>query len=527
MTNSKSIFVPILVLCLIFSSIFIPSSPLNNELLADSYVNIPDTNLKRVLNNTLNGLDGGTRSPEDDILHSELNKINKINAYDEDIISLKGLEMCVNLTDVNLNDNYIYDITPLTSLSNLKKLKLNLNFIKNIPDISKMLNLEYLNISFNYISDFTPCLKGPNLKEINAKNQEINGPVITMDIYQKNTVTKAFKGQFHNNLYYDFAGMNGCEYDRKTDMINILNEEMENVDEIIYDFNFAGYIRNNENLINANIGWTVFHDLVIPKSRVNIVNKDQNKIPVGTLKSYSSEVLPNFNNNYKYIWTTSNPNIASVSQDGTVKAVNEGIATITVSTSDNKVMPFSFNVTVYQDFDRFIKLFSNSRIYLVKKTKYKPMFAAYDKNKNRVSTNINWTSSNKKIATVNKKGEINTKKNGKTIITGTTLSGKQIQFKITVVKKKKKLDKNYNFQLPGRITIGKTIFFSQEYWPRKATNPKIKIWSSNQNILSVSKEGKITGVRPGTATVYIKNGKKVIKKKMAVKKSLVTFDIEP
>ncbi|MBU9789655.1 leucine-rich repeat domain-containing protein [Lentilactobacillus sp. G22-6] len=80
--------------------------------------------------------------------------------------SLKGLEYCKNLTDLELSQsnfdfghhlfrNDIVDVSPLSGLVKLQKIDLSRERITDITPISKLPNVTYLNINFNSISDLS------------------------------------------------------------------------------------------------------------------------------------------------------------------------------------------------------------------------------------------------------------------------------------------------------------------------------------------------------------------------------------
>ncbi|MDR1293093.1 MAG: Ig-like domain-containing protein, partial [Clostridiales Family XIII bacterium] len=62
---------------------------------------------------------------------------------------------------------------------------------------------------------------------------------------------------------------------------------------------------------------------------------------------------------------------------------------------------------------------------------------------------------------------------------------------------------------PNSLKVGKARLLSVKTTPYQATNLKVTFSSSNRNILSVDKAGKITAKKKGTAKITVKiNGKK-------------------
>ena len=108
---------------------------------------------------------------------------------------------------------------------------------------------------------------------------------------------------------------------------------------------------------------------------------------------------------------------------------------------------------------------------------------------------VNWTSSNKKVATVNKYGKVTTKKKGTTKITA-TIGDEILTCKITV--KNPYLNKT-------KVTLKKN-----KTTKLKLTGANVKKWtSSDKTIATVNQNGKITAKKKGTVTISGKasNGK--------------------
>lgn len=120
---------------------------------------------------------------------------------------------------------------------------------------------------------------------------------------------------------------------------------------------------------------------------------------------------------------------------------------------------------------------------------------------------IKWATSNKKVATVSKKGKVKAKKKGKATITA-KIGKKSYKCKVTV--------NNPPIINLSKATIdfGKTIQLSI-----KNTSAKVKWSSSNSAIAKVDSKGKVTAVEKGTATITATVEKKKFKCVITVTKS--------
>ena len=151
----------------------------------------------------------------------------------------------------------------------------------------------------------------------------------------------------------------------------------------------------------------------------------------------------------------------------------------------------------------------NRNVYTLKKGKSVSLKATISPKK-ATTKKITWKSSNKKIATVNKKGKVTAKKKGTVKITAKVKgTSKKATCKIIVGTPVKKviLDKSAVTLKPGQsISVKATVS------PKSATTKKVTFSSSNNNIAVVNSQGIITAKSSGraeiTATTKDGTGKK-------------------
>nr|WP_172689685.1 leucine-rich repeat domain-containing protein [Enterococcus faecalis]ARO46178.1 hypothetical protein [Enterococcus faecalis] len=135
---------------------------------ADDVVQIPDARLKAALNEVLH------KESDSEITISQMQSIRYLKLSRRGITSLKGLEYCTNLADINLDRNQISDITPLSGLTNLADINLNRNQISDITPLSGLTNLTNIILYGNQISDITPLSGLTNLTGINLDGNQIS-----------------------------------------------------------------------------------------------------------------------------------------------------------------------------------------------------------------------------------------------------------------------------------------------------------------------------------------------------------------
>lgn len=109
-------------------------------------------------------------------------------------------------------------------------------------------------------------------------------------------------------------------------------------------------------------------------------------------------------------------------------------------------------------------------------------------------TGVKWSSSNKKVATVNGKGVVKGKKSGTCKVVA-RFGGKKYACKVTVVN--------------PRLNKKKITVYNSRSFRLKVTGGKGRIrWKSgNKKVATVSKKGTVTGIKGGTCTVTaVRNG---------------------
>lgn len=176
-------------------------------------------------------------------------------------------------------------------------------------------------------------------------------------------------------------------------------------------------------------------------------------------------------------WHSSNEAVVSVNTKGKLSPKKTGTATITATANGASA---SCEVTVKVP---TLKLAASKTVYLKNPVTLKATAAPMGK--------VTWKSSDKQIAQVNSKGKITPQKTGTVKITA-SCNGLKKTCKITVKKPSIKLD-----------TPDTVIFAESSCTINASAHPASELTyrSSNPKVAKVSKSGKITGIRSGTATI--------------------------
>ena len=118
-----------------------------------------------------------------------------------------------------------------------------------------------------------------------------------------------------------------------------------------------------------------------------------------------------------------------------------------------------------------------------------------------------WTSSNKKVVSVSKKGTIKGLKAGKAKVTITLASNKKQTITVIVQKTAVKTEKITGLKFKVTLKKGKKLTLKPKITPFTSLE-KVTYTSSNKKVATVTSKGVITARKKGTAKITVKSGKK-------------------
>ena len=236
------------------------------------------------------------------------------------------------------------------------------------------------------------------------------------------------------------------------------------------------------------------------------LSKTEMKIEVGKTDISYVTMLPESATNKEEVWTSSDEKIATVDKWGNVKGVADGVCTVTVTSVDNPTVKAEIKVTVGKGNANKvseIKLSKTEMKIEVGKTdiSYVTMLPESATNKEEV-----WTSSDEKVATVDKWGNVKGVADGVCTVTVTSVDNPTVKAEIKVTVGKGNANKVSEIKLSKtemKIEVGKTDISYVTMLPESATN-KDEIWtSSDEKVATVDKWGNVKGVADGVCTVTV------------------------
>ena len=243
-----------------------------------------------------------------------------------------------------------------------------------------------------------------------------------------------------------------------------------------------------------------------PSTVVNansITLSDSSKsIKVGSSIKLSHTISPANTTNKTVTWSSSNKTVATVN-NGVVKGIKAGTATITVKTSNGKTA--TCKITVKNVNATGVTLNTTSTNVEVGNT---VKLVATVSPSNTTNKTITWTSSDTSIATVSK-GVVKGIKTGTVTITAKTTNGKTATCSVVVKAKTVNVTKVTINNTSANLLVGGTVNLTATVSPSNATNKTITWTSSNTSVAVVNSSGKVTAKGKGSTiiTATSSNGK--------------------
>ncbi len=239
------------------------------------------------------------------------------------------------------------------------------------------------------------------------------------------------------------------------------------------------------------------------------LDKSSISLTVGGEETLTATVKPDNATDKTVTWTSSSDAIATVT-DGKVKAVKNGTATITAKAGDKTAKC----IVVVSKSSVAVTSITLDKTSLSLNEGEEATLTATVKPDNATDKTVTWTSSNTAVATV-KDGVVTAVKEGSATITAKAGS-KTATCKVTVSKAvvavtSVTLNKtSLTLKVNGEETLTATVK------PDNATD-KTVTWSSSNTAVATVKNGKVKGIKAGTAVITAKAGDKSAKCNVTVK----------
>ena len=269
--------------------------------------------------------------------------------------------------------------------------------------------------------------------------------------------------------------------------------------------------------------------ITVPVTGVAL-DKGTIRMGTGTEETLTATVVPGNATNKTVAWTSSNTAVATVDSNGRVRSIGAGSATITVTTADGSytatcgvtvtaptTTPDTIPVTGVSLGRATVSLRVGAESTL--KVTVEPATAT--------NQNVTWTSSNTRVATVDRNGKVKALRAGTATITVTTVDGRSVQnlnagmgsiatasggftatCRVTVTAATTSTRTSVTGVSLNKETTsleaGKEEALIATVAPENANNKNVVWSSSDTKVATVNKNGKVKAVNEGTAVITVR-----------------------
>ena len=239
--------------------------------------------------------------------------------------------------------------------------------------------------------------------------------------------------------------------------------------------------------------------------KLEITNENP-EVEVGKYLGLTKRVYPGSAIDEPLKWSSSDETIATVNENGTVKGIKAGNATITVKTLDGSVSASKTIKVIAKGEEKITNLKILDKNPSVKMGEYVGIEIEVTPG-SLINTPLTWTSSNKSIATVSEKGVVKGIKEGTATITVKSPDG-NVSASTVVTVIYKDISKITKIELTDEnpeVIVGKYIGLGRTITPKAAVGSPLVWTSSDESIATVDQNGLVKGIKAGAVTITAKS----------------------
>ena len=258
-------------------------------------------------------------------------------------------------------------------------------------------------------------------------------------------------------------------------------------------------------IITASVGSEVAScDVTVHAIDVTGVTLDKTELTMkeGTSLALTATVSPSDATFKNVLWSSDNPEVATVSSNGRVSAKKAGTATITVTTTDGSKSA-TCTVTVKPSFISVTGVTLDKTSLTLTSGETETLTATVSPS-DATDPSLTWSSNNLNVASVSSTGVVTARKAGTAVITVTTNDGGKTATCTVTVKAPVipvtgvTLDKT-----SLTLTEGETQALTATVSPSNASDKTVSWLSNNTTVATVSSDGVVTAKKAGTATITV------------------------
>lgn len=477
-----------------------------------SSINLKSNNLKGKIPASLGETLAVTRALSEADTRAEENDANTRGANDEEATTRaeENLSIMGGLKELDMSGNQISGSIPseIGNLTTLTYINLSNNSISgSIPTaVGNLTNLTNLDLSDNNISGSIPPEVGnlTNLTNLDLGDNNISGSIPP----EVGNLTKL------SNLDLGGNNLTGSVPDElgkldKLENLDISDNKLSG--EISTDLQESDMWKNlkEEPELKQQGGIELEKEVEITKPVTGVsIDKTTLELTVGETATLTATVAPADASKKTVTWSSSDSNVATI-DNGVVKAIAPGRATITVTTKDGgKTATCAVTVKTATVAVTGVSLNKTSLELTVGGSETLTATIAPSDATNK---DVTWSSSNTSVAAIDANGKVTAVITGNATITVmTTDGGKNATCTVTVKAATVAVTGVTLNKSSLELTIGDTEALTATVTPENATDKSVTWSSNNTSVATVDANGKVTAVAAGNATITVttKDGSK-------------------
>lgn len=226
-------------------------------------------------------------------------------------------------------------------------------------------------------------------------------------------------------------------------------------------------------------------------------------LAIGSELTLEAVVMPENADNNTVSWSSNKPDVATV-EDGTVKAIAVGVASITATTTDGGKMA-TCEITVVEN-DIAVTGITLNKESLELEIGSTAKLTATVEPSDATNSSIVWSSLDNNVVTVDKDGNVKAVAKGETSVTAVA-GGIGASCEVKVVSPVEDITINHE---SITLELGFTAMLTATVQPDDAT--AVVVWtSSDDSTAIVGQDGTVTGIEEGTALITATAGNKSAK----------------
>ena len=227
-----------------------------------------------------------------------------------------------------------------------------------------------------------------------------------------------------------------------------------------------------------------------------VVESSAPTVTVGKQVTLTAQVTPENATLKNVIWASADERIATIDTNGVVTGIKRGNGRIVATAADGSNTRANFNIKVVQDPERITLPGAEITVDVGRNAACRATVEPTNADNKKVI----WSSSDERVATVDKNGRIAGKAIGDCVVTCTSEAVNSVSASITVHVQQPV--KKVSFSSKSAYAyVNET---TQLYWniePADATNQVLTFTSSRESVARVDENGMVTGIGSGTAQI--------------------------